>query len=333
MKTAWLILLSILLSFELYGQKIVLTGFVGDEHNFPVSYARIHNALNLQEHTATDSSGHFRLEIASDTIPVPVQIYSPDYETKVISVSTSGDITVYLDHNRPGNGVNQRNDISQRYLGYSQHKLTPVFQISYDFLKVDFSGYSGLLDSTNIARLGKDDQIEYQIGGLLSNYSFGIGFGRNVSNYHNPGDSIFRKYYSSQIGLHLGAHFPIGSHFVAGLDAGFKNYRYRMVNKFQLEDQTLTSYLKHPELDIRFNQPVVNSCIEFIYRTDLPVDETFMDFTIGGYFGIESYLSKQTYIYSRNDRLFSDSNVRLPKFIYGIRIGLLIKNDIYGGQN
>ena len=329
-----LILLLILFSGPSIGQNIRIHGIVTDLEGVPVPDAWIQDNGGLGYLTNTDSSGYFSVrfnfsEIAGERHYLTCSAFG--YQGVRVLIDTAFQ-NIFLGPRKKVEpeklSRNYPASLEERYHGYDPHRLNGSMDYKLELSTSDFSGYSDLLDSTNIAMLGSFYMMKFDGSLMLQNYFVSLGYGF-VHGSDIKKDSIIRKYATSMASIELGLSFPVGSHFMINCLTGFTNYRYRLVNKFSNGDMSLAAYLKRPEIDLRFNQPCMSGRLEFGYRSNYTVRESPVDYFVGIFGGFNANASRSTLVYSRNSRLMSDQSIVFDRFIYGLKLALILKNSAY----
>jgi hypothetical protein len=333
-KFYFLILLLLLFSGSLIGQNIRIHGIVTDLEGVPIPDAWIQDNGVIGYLTCTDSSGYFSVminfsEIAGNRHYLTCSSFG--FQGVRVPIDTAfQNIVLYPQKEIEPNRLSGKYpaSLAGRYYGYDPNRISFSIYYGSEINCVDFSVFSNLFDSTNITSLGNLITCKFDASLMLKNYMLRIGYGLNSGNEVHY-DSVNRHYSSSIASIELGLLLPIGSHVMINYFAGFTNYRFRMVNEFSKGDGSLSSYLKKPEIDLRFNQPCITNRLELGYRTNFPVTEFPVDFFYGVFGGFNVNASRSTLVYSRNSRLMSDQSIVFDRFIYGLKLAVIFKNCIY----
>jgi len=328
------ILLFLIFSGSSFGQSMRIHGIVTDSEGVPIPDAWIQDNGRVGYLTITDSSGYYSViinftETSGEMLFVTCSSFG--YQDIKVPIDTAfQNLVLYPKMGIHTNSLhrNYPASLTGRYYGYDPNRINGSIDYYFEFNHADFSGYRDLLDSTNITSLGKLSATKFDVSLMLQNYMLRIGYGSG-SDLTIDEDSVSRRYKLSLAGIELGFSIPIGSHIMINYLGGICNYRYRMVNKFSNGDVSLTNYLKKPEIDLRFNQPFVSNRLELGYRTNCPVTESPVDFYIAFFTGFNSSISRSTLVCSRNSRLLSDQSIGFDRFIYGLKMAVIIKNRIH----
>lgn len=313
--------IAFILIFLLYIPQIIfcqktITGVVSDPYNEPLQGVSVCQG-NFRNCVLTDQNGVFHLGLTEKIDYVLIVSFTGYEMVKIHSIDTLQG-TLYVNM-KPYlidfDYSDEKLDPSKKGWGY-----TSFFQI--DGLKNDFSQFLEPLGDYNISFMNKTYTLStFEFAATYNRYQMGLVYGTD-SKYSegNAGDSLDTELNSKLFGLSFGYKLIDSKRIVLMPGLALKWYRYRLINSDTDRKISLDKYMSDRDLDIRFNQCALflGSSLGYkIYNDFLFAGDYW---TIGFYGGYLFKLNENPWIYSKKNRLVSDSKIDMSKLNAGIRI-------------
>jgi hypothetical protein len=308
---------AILLLFcvNLYSQQRIITGRVIDEDEQPLPGVTI--LIDNNVYANTDFNGLFIIEIDS-SLDKYLKFSFVGYETKVIEIedSLSTPLLIKLFSNADP---------------YSHPTPTPARVIqpigftagwSADFVYTNYSMFESILGSFNDSILESSSiGVNYfELGPELNRLYARIGFGYSLNSDRDYNDSVDLEVNTSLYGFSIGYDLIDSRRFLFSPFLSIKLNRYRLLNSNNDRKITLTSYIEERSLDLRFNQVTGFAGAYLAYKIKPKYYYPADNISVGAYAGYIFKMNEKPWIYTRNNRITSNEQIRIKNYSFGIQV-------------
>jgi hypothetical protein len=299
-------------------QKII-TGVVNDTNSEPLSMVIIRQGTGNNP-VYSDFNGVFHLTI-NDKYKNELILNHAGYKSVLInSIDTIQKLLIIrmeTDSLATFDGLFGSIDPSEKGWGF-----TAFIQI--DIVENNFEQFLNPLGDYNIRILNNAYSISgWKLAATYNRFQAGLNYGLSYSSDKNQ-DSLFIELNSSQYGLSFGYKIIDSRRIVITPEIALKWYRYRLINSDQIRRISLNQYMEDRDLDIRFNQTtgyIGTSLAYKIYRYNYLLTDYL---TIGLYAGYLFKLNDYPWIYSKRNRLNSNSRIDMDNFNIGLAVSFNI---------
>lgn len=331
MKNLLIMLICLLLGVAVGAQGFHVSGTVVDETGRPISGVEVVDYQMRTNYCHTDSSGNFYIFLPVSRGVQGLLLSANGFTREMYPITASGYYKIRLEAGSGFVRLRSANEPLRRrplFAHTDPYRFLYALDFSVDHYGSRFDSFSDVLDSINSKYLARPLLHSFGIKSYYGPYSLRLFYGSSSSDLLSI-DSVFRQYKHSQYGICLGVVIPLGSRFHLGLNTTFKNYRTRMRNSFTPDPVSLSTYMKNPDLDIRFNQPVIASELLFAFHSNNRKSVSMLDYLVGVYAGIQSQATRSTLVYSADTRLLNHRSMGLSQFTFGFRMEFVLKNEWY----
>ncbi len=204
------------------------------------------------------------------------------------------------------------------YTSKRHNKFGFVSAIQIDVTHIGFSEFEPLFGTDNIDLMNKPiGALSIEVGTTYKRYYAGFNFGFSTARNYEP-DSLDIKFNTTQYGLHFAYNLINSRRFLITPKVAIKWNRYRLINSDKDRQIPIEQYISDRDLDVRWNQLTGFVGLNLSYKL---YENNFLstDFwTVGIYGGYYFRLTDKPWIYSKCNRLISDSKIHPKKFNIGL---------------
>lgn len=299
-------------------QDRIITGTVIDKYG--ESLVRVSVCQGQMNCQFTDYKGTFHLPIdtsLANTIKLsfiglqPVEIHNIDTITQSIRIRMSEEI------------LNSNHSIDLPPVRGKHFGLVSLLKV--DIILSDFSEYKSLLNDYNIKLMNKNYAFSsLEMGGTYNNFYGGISYGVSFGGDWDH-DSLDIELNLSQYGLHFGYNLINSRRFLVTPKFEAKWNRYRLINNDSDRKIPIEQYISERDVDIRFNQMTGFAGLNLSYKFD---NNFFMHseyWTIGIYGGYCFKFNDNPWIYTKRNRLISNSEINIKNYNIGMHFSFNIE--------
>lgn len=312
--------LFIFLSLGLFGQTQLISGWIVDEDGSPIPGAEvIQVGGRFIKHS--DSFGAFHLVVdtaLSDSIEIREYSFIAQTITRLDTIRQPLTIVLEDDHSEelykpapyraPKPEANRQVAVSLGFIG--------------DFTTLDFSEFEPIVRSYNMEPLQNSGGV---IGGELDisyrSFLFGVSYAL-LGNSLTEHDTLQISKRSTQYGVHFGYHLVNSHRFIITPRIALKWNRHRLVNSIKARQVPIELYEEQRDMDIRFNQLNGFVGLSGAYKVH-EEGMLFSDYvSFGLYLGYVFSFNEVPWVYSRKNRLVTDSKLKVGSLNWGVTIAL-----------
>lgn len=255
----------------------------------------------------SDINGEFHLLYDSEFSPTiilssigfhPVEIHGIDTITQPLTITMFEELVYYpISHPHP-------------------REFGVILFLKADFLPKDFSEFKPLLNDYNVDLMNLSSGFfSFEFAGTYKSYYAGLNWGYSHSRDYKH-DSLDIKFNSNQYGLHFGYNLINSTRFIVTPKVAVAWNRHRLTNNDKDRKIPIEQYVAERDIDIRFNQLTGFAGLSLsykIYNNILSGDY----WTVGIYGGYSFKMNDNPWIYSKGNRLISDSKINMKNYNLG----------------
>jgi len=298
-------------SLKVSGQNQIVTGQITDENNVAIGGPTVCQ-VNTNNCTNADMNGIFHLLLQpGKEMSLQIRCLGFNPEEVVIDESTVYPLKVvlipaFMSLDSPGQ------DFVPRIILRSS--------LSLDVLFPDFSEFSPAVGSFNTDAMDYFAVTGPELGVSVRRFytGFRLGMGNSYSDEH---DSLIVDLSNTSFSLNLGYDLISSPRIRMTPLISMKLLRFRLQNYRNERKISLAQYLDERDLELRFNQMVAVAGINLEYLIFTDVFRTGGDYwSVGAFGGYAMKLNRTPWIYSRGNRLITDSEIGLKRFTFGVSV-------------
>jgi hypothetical protein len=204
-----------------------------------------------------------------------------------------------------------------------------ILFIEMDNFKSSFSNFKNELDSFNIDFMNESGNTEsFELAGYYNRIYGGISFG--YGDFDNEDhDSLDLEFKTRRYSIRTGYNLFNNKRIMVTPEIAIIWNKYQLKNFDKDRKIVLTKYLSERDLDIRMHQVTMFAGIKLSYKIYSKNKNSSDYYTLGLHGGYNLKLHNKPLIYSRGNRLVSESDITISNFNIGIHLSFNLEFLIY----
>ncbi len=302
-------------SLKVSGQTQIVTGQITDEHNVAIAGPTVCQ-VNSGNCSNADMNGIFHLLLEpGKEMSLQIRCLGFNPAEVVLDESTVYPLKIVL---TPTYLMLENPD--QDFVP----RITFRSSLSLDALFTDFSEFSSSIGSFNTDAMDYFAVTGPELGVSVHRFytGFRLGMGNGYSEEH---DTLIFDLSNTSFSLNLGYDLITSPRLRITPLISLKLLRFRLQNYRNERKIPLTQYLDERDLELRFNQMAAVAGINLEYLIYSDILHSGGDYwSIGAFGGYAMKLNRTPWIYSRGNRLITDSEIGLKHLTFGLSVSFYI---------